>query len=580
MKLLEALEIIRKGPDHDSDPLNISLVCGFTSLHLRTFLHAELQTRFPNRRVTISTGAYGDIAGSLKQIDRSAAEAIAFVLEWEDLDPRLGTRQLGGWGPDNLKNIYEQAGLRLAQFQMLLEDLSHSLPVIISLPTLPFPPLFFTRGEQAGAWEIALREAVTSFASKMTHQQRIRLVNEQRVTQLSPLAGRLDVKSHWSTGFPYSLEHASVLAGLLARLIENPIAKKGLITDLDNTLWSGIVGEVGVAEISWDLDHQSQGHGLYQQFLKALCDEGVLVAVASKNDPEVLNELRGRDDLLLPLTDVYPCDISWGSKAGAVSRILNAWNIGADSVVFVDDNALELAEVQSMFPQITCLQFPLGSPQAVYELLVQLRNLFGKSEVSAEDKIRLESIRANAAWREAGDNSVEGFSETLLEQAQAELTLSLTKDVKDSRALELINKTNQFNLNGRRFTDGAWQQYLEGAETFVLTVSYRDRFGPLGKIAVLTGHANGVGLLVETWVMSCRAFARRIEYHCLKFLFDKFDSDKIAFEFKETPRNNPIRMFFAEFLSDALPPRLEISRARFSAACPRLFHNVRELNDE
>jgi FkbH-like protein len=579
MKLLEALEIIRKGSAQDSRPLNISLVCSFTPLHLRTFLHAELQVRFPGRDVTISIGAYGDIVGTLKQIARGEAEAIVVLLEWEDLDPRLGVRQLGGWGPEKLKNIYEQAGLRLSQFQMLLEDLSRSLPIIISLPTLPFPPLFFTRGEQAGAWELALREAVMSFASKLAHQQRILFVNEQRLAQLSFPVVRLDVKSHWSTGFPYSLEHASVLAGLIARLIENPVAKKGLITDLDNTLWSGIVGEVGIAEISWDLDHHSQGHGLYQQFLKALSDEGVLVAAASKNGPEVLNELRERQDLLLPLTDVYPCEISWGSKAKAVSRILDTWNVGADSVVFVDDNALELAEVQAMFPDMVCLQFPQGNPQAVYELLAQLRDFFGKSEVSAEDKLRLESIRASSAWRESFQDSVEGFSETLLEQAQAELTLSLSKDVNDSRALELINKTNQFNLNGRRFTDGAWQQYLQRAETFVLTVSYKDRFGPLGKIAILTGHANGVGLSVESWVMSCRAFARRIEYQCLKFLFENFDSNKIAFEYKETPRNNPIRMFFAEFLSGALPPRLEISRAQFYAVCPRLFHEVRELID-
>jgi FkbH-like protein len=229
---------------------------------------------------------------------------------------------------------------------------------------------------------------------------------------------------------------------------------------------------------------------------------------------------------------------------------------------------------------VTCFQFPGKDPQAIYDLLVNLRDLFGKSGISEEDVLRLESVRSGAALRESGDDSVEGFSETLLERAESELTFSLRKDLNDRRALELINKTNQFNLNGRRFTEGGWQEYLEQQETFVLTASYRDRFGPLGKIGVVAGRRNGTVLSVESWVMSCRAFARRIEHQCLKFLFEWSNCGLIAFDYQLTPRNGPLKSFFTELVAGTIVPGVEVSREQFEAACPKLFHQVRELDDE
>ena len=578
MKLAEALRIVSNGPEPEAPVLTVALICGFTPLHLQSFLQAELQLRFPERRIEINHGTYGDIPGSLQALDVTGIEAVALVLEWEDLDRRLGIRQLGGWGPANLPSIHEQVRARLAQLRILIEDLARLCPVIVSLPTLPLPPLFFTAGWQTNIWEFALKEELISFAAGFAQLPRARVVNEQRLLQLSPLAQRRDVKSEWLAGFPYSLSHASSVAENLARLIENPAPKKGLITDLDNTLWSGVIGEAGVSEISWDLDHHSQGNGLYQQLLKTLAEEGVLIAVASKNDPAIVDELAQREDLILPLDRVFPFEVSWGSKAQAVGRILKTWNIGPDSVVFVDDDALELAEVQAAQPQVTCLRFPRQDPAALFQFLVDLRDLFGRSKISEEDQIRLESIKASAKLR-TDANDAAGFSEALLEQADAEITFNLKKDPDDTRALELLNKTSQFNLNGRRYTDAAWQQHLSKNDTFLLTAAYKDRFGALGKIAVLTGRRNGKVLAVESWVMSCRAFARRIEHQCLKFLFDNFDCHVISFNYLQTPKNGPLGSFFLGILKHQPPPSPEISKDNFTEVCPKLFHRVREVRE-
>ena len=146
--------------------------------------------------------------------------------------------------------------------------------------------------------------------------------------------------------------------------------------------------------------------------------------------------------------------------------------------------------------------------------LYDLRDVFGKTAISSEDGIRLESIRSSHAV--AGASQAAGYTpERFLQEARGKITISFAKDPLDPRALELINKTNQFNLNGKRHTEASWRQSLSDPESFLMLVSYEDRFGPLGKIAVVTGKLRGDILDIHEWVMSCRAFSRRIEYGCL-----------------------------------------------------------------
>jgi FkbH-like protein len=231
----------------------------------------------------------------------------------------------------------------------------------------------------------------------------------------------------------------------------------------------------------------------------------------------------------------------WGSKAQSVAHILKQWNIAADSTVFIDDSPAELSEVRQAFPQLECLQFPHGNDQAIYQLLGRLRELFGKSTISEEDGSRIESMRNRRI-------EVERDPTDLLGCLQGQLDFECSKYPPDPRALELINKTNQFHLNGTRYTGGAWLSYLEQPETILLVVSYRDRFGSLGRIAVITGQLQGDTLHVENWAMSCRAFARGIEHRCLVELARRFTVKEIAFKFVPTYRNGPLQQFFSKLL--------------------------------
>jgi FkbH-like protein len=572
LKLREALQILNEAELCGGDLFQVQLACGFTPLHLATFLGAHLQGALPGRRARVISGLYGDLAGTLERESAKDTQAIAVALEWPDLDGRLGYRRLGSWRPAAESGIVDNVRAALGRIGDAIERLSTSVLVALSLPSLPLPPVFHPSGWQAGEAELEIRAALMNFAASLARHRRVSIASPQRLLEQSPSGGCLDLKGDLLTGHPYLISHADVVGATLARLLRPPPPKKGLITDLDDTLWSGIVGEVGSDAVSWDLDGHSQIHGLYQQTLTALAGQGVLLAVASKNNLEVVKRTFTRQDIVLDVEKVFPMEVNWGPKSESVGRILAAWNIGADAVVFIDDSPMEIAEVKASWPEIQCLLFPKEDPAAALALLREVRDLFGKSRLAEEDGLRLASIRTNAAIPQKDSKGLS--QEMFLSQARSVLSAQFNLPVEDPRTIELVNKTNQFNLNGIRHTELEWRRAFDSQHTFLLVVSYKDQYGPLGKIAVLAGSREDRALRLKTWVMSCRAFSRRIEYGCMNLLFSRFGVDELRFDFTATSRNNPFRDCFAPFLGAAPDGPFIITRAQFEEHCPRLYHEV------
>ena len=557
MKLLEALNAVKEMRRRKGDVLPCDLATGFCPLHLKTFLQAELSKVFPNRNVEISEGLFGDLCGNLDRFRKSESEFGMIFVEWSDLDPRLGIRSTARWGETELSDILSTARSRALRLQMQIEERSESKLMAVSLPTLPLPPFSFTPSWQASLYETDLREIVQSFASAISRYSLVRVLNSQYVDLNSPLKERFDVESELLTGFPYRLPHASTLSFSIARLLRPQIPKRALITDLDETLWKGILGEDGIDGISWDLEHRSQMHALYQRFLGSLASGGVLIGAASKNELSLVKEALRRKDLALSSSVIFPVEAHWNPKSQSVARILDTWNINADSVVFVDDSPLELAEVDAGHPGITCLQFSTGSSQDIQNMIFQLRDLFGKSAIHHEDEIRSTTIRRMNAGEGSFDRAI---TADFLEQTKPEVNFDFNKTMLDSRALELVNKTNQFNLNGRRHTESSWMTIITETAGFLMVASYRDKFGPLGRIAVIAGKAEEKKLKIHTWVMSCRAFSRRIEYKCLAELVARFEPEEITFEYEVTGRNAPLRDFLGEILETNPSPNCTVAR--------------------
>ncbi len=578
MTLLEAIDITAKSAPQCNATRTLFLACGFTPLHLPTFVDAHLRTLQPEQSNAIKTGVYGDLTGNLLRAASSGTDINIVVVEWADIDARLGIRALGGWRSEDVSNIVSFARTELYRLRDAVLRAAEKTLTILSLPSLPLPPLFHNRSDQSPAGQLELNEALASFAASLVTTTNVRLLSVDKLSDHSMLSTRFDVRSEILTGFPYSQSHASALAAQIAQLVANPAPKKGLITDLDDTLWAGIVGEVGVEGISWTLEEHNHMHGLYQQFLASLASVGVLIAVASKNDPSLVQKAFERKDLLLSRDCIFPFEVQWNRKSESVRRILESWNIGPDAVVFVDDSPLEVAEVKAAFPSIEGIQFPRSDYRAIWQLLHSLRDLFGKPILTSEDSLRLQSLRQMNAEKDSSAASTN--ADDFLRTTGAHIRFTLLKDDSNPRALELVNKTNQFNLNGRRFTQGEWAKYLQDPNSFLVIASYTDRFGPLGRIAVMLGTQYGRQVRVDSWVMSCRAFSRRIEFQCLKYIFEEFDVTDVEFAFQATDRNDPLKECLKEILGATPSPNSSVSRVDFLRRIPSLFHEIEKSASE
>ena len=567
MTLNQALTIVNSRRE-SGDSAIYYLVCGFEPLHLATLLRAHLlEGRIDQRNVEVCHGIYGDLRGNIESAERSPAIAAAMVLEWGDVDPRLGLRSAGGWSIEAKTDILETCLHRYTHLERAVERLAVRMPVAIAPPSLPLPPIGNTILAQSSVFELELEQQLAAFLLRLSRLPSVRVLQRQgRGTSCQ------DARMELLAGFPYTLVFADVLATALVNVLRQPTPKKGLITDLDDTLWSGIVGEAGVAGVSWSQEHHTQTHGLYQQMLGHLASCGVLLAACSKNESSLVEEALARKDLFLNPESLFPVKANWGPKSASITRILKTWNITADAVVFVDDNPMELEEVQVAHPGIICLQFPKKDATAVWDLLCGLRDLFGKPLLTEEDQLRQASIRASAQIHEmTEDTSAPEF----LRRLQGRVTLDWGADSADKRALELINKTNQFNLNGLRIEEGEWRRRLESEDTILAVTSYEDKFGPLGKVGVLLGSQKGAKIVVSHWVMSCRAFSRRLEHHTLDGLFEYSNVEEVEFAFSATERNQPLQEFlrFLGIRADGKGSR-RISRSDFRERCGILPHQV------
>lgn len=557
MKLVDALKSNRLMQVREDPFLHCGLASGFNPLHLTTFLIAELSEAFGTHRIEVSDGLYGDLLGNIARLASGDFDYGFVLIEWSDLDFRLGLRSTARWSSSELADMLATARTRGGQIQNALDRAAKHLTLAVSLPTLPLPPVACTPGWQTGSFQLEMRVIAQSLVSFLSMHPQLRILNSEWIDMESPLRDRHDPDSELLTGFPYRLPHASALAFALRRLVERRSPKKGLITDLDETLWKGILGEDGVHGVSWRLENHSQIHAYYQRFLGSLASEGVLIAIASRNDPTLVEQALGRNDLAVDPDKIYPTEACWKDKSGSVDQILRRWNIGPDAVVFVDDNPREIAEVKAAFPAISCVQFPAGDTTAVYDMILQLRNLFGKSAVIEEDAMRLASIRRSHLSLLSENSAAGGLAP---ERIHAEIVCDFTHSVADARPLELVNKTNQFNLNGERYTDGEWRRVLSAPGSYLMTASYRDKFGPLGTVAVLAGSMVGRTLTIHTWVMSCRAFARRIEHRCLTELVARFDPAEVVFDYAKTERNGPMTDFLTQILGKIPSPGMHMFR--------------------
>ncbi|QRE72410.1 HAD-IIIC family phosphatase [Methylobacterium aquaticum] len=308
---------------------------------------------------------------------------------------------------------------------------------------------------------------------------------------------------------------------LVARLVGARLGRsaKALVLDLDDTLWGGTVGEDGPAGIV-----VGQGSALGESFLalqayaRDLARRGIVLAVCSKNDPETARlPFAEHPDMLLRLPDFAAFVANWDDKATNLRRIAQDLRLGLDALVFVDDNPFERALVREHLPMVAVPEVP-DEPALVARCLADA-GYFEAVTLTEEDRGRAGAYARDGERRAPGTPD---FGQTDLAGTLAGLGMRLVWRRFDAlglpRIVQLVNKTNQFNLTTRRLREAEAAALIDDPGAVTLQMRLVDRLGDNGVIAVVIGRFSGTDLVVETWLMSCRVLGRRVEEGTLAVL--------------------------------------------------------------
>lgn len=331
----------------------------------------------------------------------------------------------------------------------------------------------------------------------------------------------------------------AALLGLAGR------SRKLILLDLDETLWGGILGEVGWRQLRLGgHDPVGEAHLDFQRELKALSRRGILLALVSKNDEAVaLEAIRSHPEMELRVDDFVGWRINWGDKAQNIADLVAELNLGLDSTVFIDDHPTERARVRDALPKVFVPDWP-EDPALFASTLLSLR-CFDAPALSSEDARRTELYAADRR-RDALKTNV-GSVEDWLRSLGLRVTVETLNQANLSRTAQLLNKTNQMNLATRRMTEPELMAWSGSADHKVWTFRVADKFGDAGLTGILGAEVQDGGVAITDFVLSCRVMGRMVEETMLSIAVAHARSlrlERVVARYLPTERNGPCLQFF------------------------------------
>jgi len=328
---------------------------------------------------------------------------------------------------------------------------------------------------------------------------------------------------------PFTKEGVEAVAGEIDRTIRRIWAKrkKVLVLDGDNTLWGGIVGEDGIEGVACDENYPGIAYKRFQIYLKYLKDSGLVLTMVSKNNEADVRELFEKRLMPLTLDDFIVTKINWRTKSENIAEIAYELNLGIDSLLFVDDNPFEIEEVRNALPQVGTLLLDKENP------LENITRLEAEPSVHAvaiteEDRHKSEQYlgekRRGEVFKSAAD------PEAFIRSLGITITWWRNNRAQLPRITQLINKTNQFNLTTRRYTQAEVEKIMERDTIFSFKVE--DKFGDMGIVGVVIVR----GGVIDTFLLSCRVLGRGIEERIIDVVLDEC-GEKLEAEYLPSSKN-------------------------------------------
>lgn len=432
------------------------------------------------------------------------------------------------------------------QVRSIVEALKTNFGVTVLLQTIPIP---------ADPW---MGHLDSKFAGALTNQiaklndRIVEIASETQsilidVDRLSSIVGRsnwIDHKQWFMAKLAVAMDNLPLYADHIARTLAamRGKTKKCLVLDLDNTLWGGVIADDGLGGIALG-QGSADGEAFLavQQYALELKRRGIILAVCSKND-EVNARLpfESHPEMLLKSDDIAIFVANWTDKATNLRAIAEALNIGIDSLVFLDDNPAERSIVRREVPDVAVPE--VTDDAANYPMLLAQAGYFDTVSFTSEDLTRTDLYLRNAKRVEAlkSSTSIEDFL----------LSLEMVCEIREfdvvgrARIMQLINKSNQYNLTTRRYTEAQVEEVENNPDQIGLQVRLIDRFGDNGMISVVIVDKKPSVWTFDTWLMSCRVLGRKVENAVLSIvvrLAKESGVDRLLGTYIPSPKNSMVK---------------------------------------
>lgn len=338
-------------------------------------------------------------------------------------------------------------------------------------------------------------------------------------------------------------------------------SRKVLCTDLDNTLWGGVLGEEGVQGIITGSTFPGTPFYLYQRYLKQLASRGILLAAVSKNNEADVREAftNRAADLALTLEDFVALKISWNEKSQSLRELAQELSLGLDSFVFVDDNPVETEAIRQQLPEIAIIEAPVAEPWRLLELLAD-QPFFDALRVTADDRNRLTDYKAQA--QRASLEASAGGRDEFLASLGIICTFASALEAPLARSVQLLAKTNQFNVTTRRHSAAEIEAFAADLGGQAIVVRVRDRFGDAGVVGLAIARTEAETCVIDSLLLSCRVIGRGIETALLAQVAQHaatLGATRLIGEFIPSKKNAPAASFFTDHGFSALPSQPEDS---------------------
>ncbi|MDB5363798.1 MAG: methoxymalonyl-ACP biosynthesis protein [Rhodospirillales bacterium] len=362
---------------------------------------------------------------------------------------------------------------------------------------------------------------------------------------------------------------------------------KCLVLDLDNTLWGGVIGDDGLDGIVLG-QGSARGESFveFQEYVRDLAQRGIILAVCSKNDEaNALAPFHSHPDMVLKRSDIAAFVANWDDKPANLRRIARQLNIGIDALVFADDNPFERDIVRRNLPMVAVPELPVDP--AFYSRAIADGGYFETLSVTPEDVDRAAHYQANL------ERTTLQAAATDLPQYLKSLDMVMHSGPFDKvglqRIVQLINKTNQFNLTTRRYTEEEVLAQMADPQVATLQLRLLDRFGDNGMIAVVIGRIDDRGrdFTIDSWLMSCRVLGRQAEVSTLQLIVEaarQLGAERLVGEYCPTAKNAMVCDHYAKLGFD-LADRQDDGASRWVlplasfAPTENFIANVRKNND-